>query len=29
VLVGGQFVVRDGDLVPDSFPGRPISTRSQ
>lgn len=29
VLVAGQFVVRDGDLVPDSFPGRPISTRSQ
>jgi cytosine/adenosine deaminase-related metal-dependent hydrolase len=24
VLVGGTFVVRDGDLVPDAFPGRPV-----
>jgi N-acyl-D-aspartate/D-glutamate deacylase len=24
VLVGGEFVVRDGALVPDAFPGRPI-----
>ncbi|HZD65256.1 MAG TPA: amidohydrolase family protein [Acidimicrobiales bacterium] len=24
VLVGGTFVVRDGDLVPDALPGRPL-----
>ena len=24
VLVGGVFVVRDGALVPDAFPGRPV-----
>lgn len=29
VLVAGEFVVRDGELQPDSFPGRAISTRSQ
>ena len=24
VIVDGTFVVRDGELVPDAFPGRPI-----
>jgi N-acyl-D-aspartate/D-glutamate deacylase len=24
VIVGGTFVVRDGDLVPDALPGRPV-----
>jgi dihydroorotase-like cyclic amidohydrolase len=24
VIVGGTFVVRDGELVPDAFPGRPV-----
>jgi N-acyl-D-aspartate/D-glutamate deacylase len=24
VLVAGTFVVRDGDLVPDALPGRPV-----
>ena len=24
VLVDGTFVVRDGTLVPDAFPGRPV-----
>ena len=24
VLVGGEFVVRDGDLVPGALPGKPI-----
>jgi N-acyl-D-aspartate/D-glutamate deacylase len=24
VLVGGTFVVRDGELVPDALPGRPV-----
>jgi N-acyl-D-aspartate/D-glutamate deacylase len=27
VLVNGTFVVRDGQLVPDARPGRPIRTR--
>ena len=24
VIVGGTFVVRDGELVPDALPGRPV-----
>ena len=24
LLVAGEFVVRDGDLLPDAFPGRPV-----
>lgn len=24
VIVGGEFVVRDGELVPDAFPGKPV-----
>jgi N-acyl-D-aspartate/D-glutamate deacylase len=24
VIVGGTFVVRDGELVPDAVPGRPV-----
>jgi len=24
VLVGGTFVVRDGELVPDALPGQPV-----
>ena len=24
VLVNGEFVVRDGDIVPDARPGRPV-----
>ena len=24
LLVDGQFVVRDGDLLTDAFPGRPV-----
>jgi cytosine/adenosine deaminase-related metal-dependent hydrolase len=24
LLVGGEFVVRDGDVVPDAYPGRPL-----
>jgi N-acyl-D-aspartate/D-glutamate deacylase len=24
VIAGGTFVVRDGDLVPDALPGRPV-----
>ena len=24
VIVGGTFVVRDGALVPDALPGRPV-----
>jgi hypothetical protein len=27
VIVGGTFVVRDGELVPDALPGRPIRAR--
>lgn len=29
VLVAGEFVVRNGELQPDSFPGRAITTRSE
>ena len=28
VLVNGQFVVRDGETVPDSLPGREITGRA-
>jgi N-acyl-D-aspartate/D-glutamate deacylase len=24
VIVGGSFVVRDGELLPDALPGRPV-----
>jgi N-acyl-D-aspartate/D-glutamate deacylase len=27
VVVGGEFVVRDGDLIPTAFPGRPVRGR--
>jgi cytosine/adenosine deaminase-related metal-dependent hydrolase len=29
VIVGGTFVVRDGELVPDAFPGRPLRASSR
>ena len=28
VIVGGTFVVRDGKLVPDALPGRPVRAAS-
>jgi N-acyl-D-aspartate/D-glutamate deacylase len=29
VIVGGTFVVRDGELVPDAFPGRPVRAEAR